>query len=95
MAISKDTVKYVAHLARVKLKLEELDIFSEQLEEILRYMEKLNKVDVSHIPPTSHILPLKNVYREDKRKQSLETESVLKNAVQKKNNHFCVPKVIT
>lgn len=94
MAISKDTVKYVAHLARIRLNAEELDIFSAQLEEILKYTEKLNKVEVSHIPPTSHILPLENIYREDRVRPPLDTDSTLKNAPQKKNNQFCVPKVI-
>jgi len=92
--ISKDTVKYVAHLARIKLEQEELGIFSVQLEQILKYMEKLNEAEISHIPPTSHILPLKNVYREDKIKDSLDIDSALKNAPQKKNGHFSVPKVI-
>ncbi|MCM8770625.1 MAG: Asp-tRNA(Asn)/Glu-tRNA(Gln) amidotransferase subunit GatC [Candidatus Omnitrophica bacterium] len=94
MAISKDTVKYVAHLARIKLTEEELNTFSGQLEEVLKYMEKLNKLDISSISPTSHILPIKNVYREDKIRPSLDTAAVLKNAIQKKDNHFSVPKVI-
>ena len=94
MEISKDTVKYVAHLARIKLGQEELGIFSVQLEQILKYMEKLNETEIGHIPPTSHILPLKNVYREDKIKDSLDIDSALKNAPQKKNGHFSVPKVI-
>ena len=94
MEISKDTVKYVAHLARIKLEQEELGIFSVQLEQILKYMEKLNEAEISHIPPTSHILPLKNVYRQDQIKDSLDIDSALKNAPQKKNGHFSVPKVI-
>jgi len=94
MAISKDTVKYVAHLARIRLNPEELNAFSGQLEEILKYMENLNQADVSGIPPTSHILPLQNVYREDKLRPSLGIDSVLKNAPEKKNNQFSVPKVI-
>lgn len=95
MAISKDTVKYVAHLARLKLSVKELETLSHQLMDILDYIEKLNQVDVSQIPPTSHILPLKNIDRPDEITPSLGLEAVLENAPQKKGSQFSVPKVIT
>lgn len=95
MAISKDTVKYVAHLARLELEPKELERLAVQLEDILTYIEKLNSADVSHIAPTSHILPLVNVFREDAIKPSLDVSAVTANAPQKQNNQFLVPKVIT
>ncbi|MDD5045032.1 MAG: Asp-tRNA(Asn)/Glu-tRNA(Gln) amidotransferase subunit GatC, partial [Candidatus Omnitrophica bacterium] len=75
-------------------KPEELDVFSVQLEEILKYMEKLNEAEVSHIPPTSHILSLKNVFRADQVRPSLDVDAVLENAPKKKDRQFSVPKVI-
>jgi aspartyl-tRNA(Asn)/glutamyl-tRNA(Gln) amidotransferase subunit C len=94
MAIDKDTVKYVAHLARMELKPEELEIFSGQLKDILDFIDKLKEVDLKDISPTSHILPINNVLREDKPKESLPIERVLENAPQRAGNFFVVPKVI-
>ena len=94
MNISKETVKYVANLARIELSDEELDKFSLQLSDILRYIEQLNEVDISSIAPTTHVLPIKNVKRKDQLKPSFKTEEILKNTPQKENSFFRVPKVI-
>ncbi len=94
MAINKDTVKYVAHLARIDLEPKELEKLSQELQEILDFIDKLNKVQIEGIAPTSHILPMDNVLREDTPAESLSNENVLKNAPQRKGNFFGVPKVI-
>ena len=94
MAITKETVKYVAHLARIELKPEELEKLSGQLQDIINFIDKLKKLDVNNISPTSHILPLENVFREDTSRESLPVDKVLMNAPQKKDNFFVVPKVI-
>ncbi|MFH1355447.1 MAG: Asp-tRNA(Asn)/Glu-tRNA(Gln) amidotransferase subunit GatC [Candidatus Omnitrophota bacterium] len=94
MAIDKKTVEYVAHLARIELQPKELEKLSGQLLEILNFIDQLQKVEIKDIKPTSHILPISNVLREDKPRQSLSTEDALKNAPQKKRNFFVVPKVI-
>ncbi|MDD5005918.1 MAG: Asp-tRNA(Asn)/Glu-tRNA(Gln) amidotransferase subunit GatC [Candidatus Omnitrophica bacterium] len=94
MNITKDTVKYVANLARLELAEEELEKFSLQLNDILRYIEQLKEVDISKIPPTAHVLPIKNVTRKDKLRPSLKAEEVLKNSPQKQGKFFKVPKVI-
>ena len=94
MAITKETVKYVAHLARIELKPEELEKLSGQLQDIINFIDKLKKLDVNNISPTSHILPLENVFREDTARESLPVDKVLMNAPQKKDNFFVVPKVI-
>ena len=94
MAITKDTIKYVSNLARIELDEKELGYFTEQLDRILEYVHKLKKVDVSQLEPTSHVLGMKNVYREDKVKTSLRAEEVIKNAPARQGDLFKVQKII-
>ncbi len=94
MALSKETIKYVAHLARIDLKPEELERFSGQLSEIVSFIDQLKAVDTSKVSPTSHILPLSNVLRDDRARPSLPVDKVLGNAPQAKDTSFGVPKVI-
>ena len=94
LAIDKDTVKYVAHLARIELKPEELEKVFQQLQDILGLIDILNKVNTENVVPTSHILPVNNVLREDKPKESLAIDKVLMNAPRRQGNFFVVPKVI-
>ncbi|MBL7131768.1 MAG: Asp-tRNA(Asn)/Glu-tRNA(Gln) amidotransferase subunit GatC [Candidatus Omnitrophica bacterium] len=94
MNISKETVEYVANLARMKLTEQEIEKFSVQLNDILCYIDQLNEIDISKIPSTAHVLPIKNVKREDRLRSSLEAKDVLSNAPQKEGMFFKVPKVI-
>lgn len=94
MKFDKATVEYTAKLARMKLSDEEILILSLQLADILKYIEKLNQADTSKVEPTSHVLPLKNVYRQDNTKLSLKPEDALKNAPVKEGNFFKVPRII-
>jgi aspartyl-tRNA(Asn)/glutamyl-tRNA(Gln) amidotransferase subunit C len=94
VAIKRETVEYVAHLARIELKEAQLDKLSAQLKEILDLIDKLNKLDVQGILPTSHILPLNNILRDDQPAASLPAEKTLENAPQKEKSFFSVPKVI-
>lgn len=92
--ITKKDVEYVAKLARLKLSEKEKEKFTKQLDQILKYVDKLNELDTEKVKPTSHVLPLKNVFREDKVGKSLEVEKVLENAPEKAKGFFKVPKVI-
>lgn len=94
MSINKDTVKYVAKLARMQLDDAKIDDFTGQLDKILTYIEKLNKLNTDNIDPTSHVLGLENVFREDENIPSLENDLALSNAPEKENGHFKVPKII-
>ncbi|MDB4349792.1 Asp-tRNA(Asn)/Glu-tRNA(Gln) amidotransferase subunit GatC, partial [Omnitrophica bacterium] len=67
---------------------------SGQLGNIISYIEKLNKVDTKDTPPTTHSLPLMNVFREDEVRDSLSVDKVLMNAPRKAESSFKVPKVI-
>ncbi len=93
--IDKATVEYVAALARIVLSEKELEQYSRQLADILDYVAKLNKLDTSTTPPTSHPSEgLRNIFRKDVVKKSLSAEEALKNAPEKKDNFFSVPKII-
>ncbi|MBU4128915.1 Asp-tRNA(Asn)/Glu-tRNA(Gln) amidotransferase subunit GatC [bacterium] len=92
--ITKQDVEYVAKLARLKLSEKEKEKFAKQLDQILKYVDKLNESDTEKVKPTSHVLPLKNIFREDKVGKSLKVEKVLENAPEKTRGFFKVPKVI-
>ena len=94
MKITVKDVQYVANLARLELTDEELENLTKQLDGILTYMNKLNELDTEGIEPLSHVLPLKNVYRDDKVAPSLPVEEALKNAPDREGGFFKVPKVI-
>ncbi|MCK6255392.1 Asp-tRNA(Asn)/Glu-tRNA(Gln) amidotransferase subunit GatC [Fictibacillus sp. WQ 8-8] len=90
--ISKDQVKHVAHLARLSVSEEEVDMFTEQLDAIIGFAEELNELDTENIEPTTHVLELKNVLREDTVKESVTREEALKNAPDQRDGQFKVPK---
>ena len=93
--IDKKTVKHVAHLARLELNEKELTKYSGQLASILSYISKLNEIDTTNVIPTSHALStLKNVFRKDVLRKSLETGEALKNAPASEGDFFKVPQII-
>ncbi|MBI4682284.1 MAG: Asp-tRNA(Asn)/Glu-tRNA(Gln) amidotransferase subunit GatC [Nitrospirae bacterium] len=87
-------IEHVALLARLELSDEEKILFSKQVGSIIDYIDKLDKLNTSDIEPTAHVLPLKNVFREDKLNPSLPREKALQNAPGKNDNFFRVPKII-
>ncbi len=93
--IDNKIVKHVAHLARLELNDKELEQHSGQLASILSYISKLNQVDTANVMPTSHPLTtLKNVFRKDNLKKSLDVEASLANAPDKDGDFFRVPQII-
>ena len=92
--ITEKDVEYIAGLSRIHLQKEETAILQNDLAHILEYVAKLKELDTTTIEPTSHVLPLKNVYREDIVHPSLNQEDALKFSVEKHNGSFKVPKVI-
>ena len=94
MSLSKETIQYVAHLARLALEPDELEVLAKQLQDILDFIDTLKKVDIEHISPTSHILPMSNVFREDVPSHSLTVDKTLSNAPKKEGNFFVVPKIL-
>lgn len=92
--MSDFNIKYVAHLARLKLTPEEEQQLGAQLGNILGYIEKLKEVDVTGVDPTAHAFPMVNVFRADETRPSLANENALLNAPKKANGLFVVPKVV-
>jgi aspartyl-tRNA(Asn)/glutamyl-tRNA(Gln) amidotransferase subunit C len=92
--IDRDTVRHVALLARLELSEEELDRFAHELADILDYVAKLDELDTTDVPPTSHSLPLANVMREDVAHPSLSRDEALANAPEAEDGYFKVPQVI-
>lgn len=87
-------VNYVAHLARIALSPAEEEKLGTQLGNILGYIEKLKELDVSHVDPTAHAVPLINVFRQDEIQPSISNEEALRNAPAKANGLFLVPKIV-
>lgn len=94
MAVTINDVEYIAKLARLEVSAEEKAKLMHQLNEILAYIEKLNELDTSGVEPLSHVIELKNVFREDAVIPSLTPEEALKNAPARTEKFFRVPKVI-
>jgi len=69
--LTKEEVKHIAHLARLAISEEEAEKFTEQLGKITEYVETLNELDTTDVEPTSHVLPIVNVMREDVAKKRL------------------------
>jgi aspartyl-tRNA(Asn)/glutamyl-tRNA(Gln) amidotransferase subunit C len=90
----KMDIKKVARLARLELSEEEKETFGNQMEQILTYMEQLNRLDTSGVEPTSHAIPIYNVFREDEVKRSIPQEEVLAIAPDEEDGHFKVPRII-
>jgi aspartyl-tRNA(Asn)/glutamyl-tRNA(Gln) amidotransferase subunit C len=90
----KMDIEKVARLARLDLSEEEKETFGNQLDQILNYMEQLNQLDTTGVEPTSHAIPIHNVFREDEVKPSFPREEVLGIAPDEEVGHFKVPRII-
>jgi len=94
VAITREEVESVAELAKLELTEDEIKLYGEQLNSILEYIDQLNEVDVSDIPPTASVLPLKNVMRDDTTHEGLPPEDVTANASDAEANQFRVRAVL-
>lgn len=94
MSVTNKEVEHIAQLARLKFNDSEIEKFTDDLNEILGYVEKLNELDTENIEPLSHPVEGSNVFRADEVKGSIKTEEGLKNAPQASEEYFKVPKVI-
>jgi aspartyl-tRNA(Asn)/glutamyl-tRNA(Gln) amidotransferase subunit C len=92
--ISKDQVKHVAHLARLAVTDEEAELLTEQLDKIIGFAEELNELDTDNVEPTTHVLELKNILREDEVRNSVSVDEAMKNAPAQKDGQFKVPNIL-
>ncbi|MBD1370762.1 Asp-tRNA(Asn)/Glu-tRNA(Gln) amidotransferase subunit GatC [Hazenella sp. IB182357] len=93
MSIQKEDVYKVAALARLKLSEQEAIQYTNQLNDILQFAEKLNELDTTDVKPTSHVIPVSNVMRTDEVKTSLSQERALFNAPDQQDGFVKVPPV--
>jgi aspartyl-tRNA(Asn)/glutamyl-tRNA(Gln) amidotransferase subunit C len=94
MKITDEEVDYVALLGRLALNPEEKKKYRGQLDDILKYMEKMNEVDTEDVEPMAGPVELYTPLREDKVRPSLPVEEALSNAPERTGTSFQVPKII-
>ncbi|MDA1191003.1 MAG: Asp-tRNA(Asn)/Glu-tRNA(Gln) amidotransferase subunit GatC [Candidatus Poribacteria bacterium] len=87
-------VEYVATLARLELSDDEKERLTSELGSILEYIDQLNALDTSDVEPTSHVLPIRNVMREDVVADSMPREEALELAPSSDDEFFIVPRVV-
>jgi aspartyl-tRNA synthetase len=92
--ISRSEVAHVAKLARLKLSESEAADYQKDLNAVLEYVETLQELDTQAVPPMSHVLPLKNVWRDDRPRKSQTSKSILSNAPAGEEDYFKVPKIL-
>jgi aspartyl-tRNA(Asn)/glutamyl-tRNA(Gln) amidotransferase subunit C len=89
--IDRDQVLHVAKLARLRLTADEVEQMSGELSTILDHIEKIGELDLTDVPPTSHVVEVENVLREDKPRPCLPREKALEQAPDKTDDGFRVP----
>ncbi len=94
MAISVEEVRYIAALARLRFSEDQEQRLAQQMSQMLDYVDKLNELDTTGVPPMSHVLDVYNVFRDDVPQQRITREDALRNAPDADNAYFRVPKVI-
>ena len=90
----KIDVGYVAELARLELTEEEKAVFQPQLENIVKYVDKISSVNVEGVKPMMHGRVLVNAFREDVVRPSLDTQVALENAPKRVGDEFLLPKIV-
>ena len=91
--ISKDDVRHVARLARVRLEPAETDRMTAELAKILEHIDKLSELDLSGVAPTAHVLAVTDVMRPDKPRPGLSRDEALRNAPAVTDDCFRVPRM--
>ena len=89
--IDRDQVLHVAKLARLELSDDEVDQMATELSGILEHVDRISELDLAAVEPTSHVVPLENVFRADEPTPSLEREAALMNAPDPSDGAFRVP----
>ena len=92
--LTKEEVKHVANLARLAITDEEAEKFAEQLGKITDFAEQLNELDTTNVEPTSHVLPLVNVMREDVAHKGLDREVMMLNVKEQEDGQVKVPAIM-
>lgn len=91
--VSIEEVYHTAELAKIEISEEEAEKFRKEFESILNYFNILDEVE-EDVEPTFHVLPLKNVFREDVEGECLSQDEALKNATHREDGYFKGPRVV-
>ena len=94
MHLSKEDIEQIALLARLELTDQEIGKLTVHINQIMDYFAELEKLDTSSVEPTSHVIPIENVFREDRVRPSLTVEEVTANAPEKQDGCFVVPRIV-
>tara|TARA_B100001250_G_C19369928_1_gene601493 strand:- start:228 stop:515 length:288 start_codon:yes stop_codon:yes gene_type:complete len=92
--ISLSDVRKVAHLARLELPEDQIETYTSQLEEILSYVDQLQAIDTTNVPPTTRAVEVINVMREDLVEINCSREDILNQAPKREGDFFRVPKIL-
>lgn len=94
MGVDPKVVDYVAALAELRLDDAEKEALASDLARVLEFVEQLDRVDITDVPATKHVIGLGNVERSDIEIPCLAADEALANAPDADENHFVVPKVL-
>lgn len=92
--VSRDVVEHVATLARLALSDEEIERLRHEMGRILEHADALQEIDTDDIEGTSHVIPMTNVFREDRAGESLAPDEVIANAPDAAEEFFRVPRIV-
>ena len=92
--VVRDEVLKIASLAKLHLSEDEVDLYTDQMNDILNYMHQLDELDTENVEPLSHVLDQLNITRRDKEEPSLSRDDVFSNAPDSDGEYFVVPSVI-
>jgi aspartyl-tRNA(Asn)/glutamyl-tRNA(Gln) amidotransferase subunit C len=91
--IKKEDVMHISELAEIEYSADEIDKITTELDKIIKHVAKISEADTNDVTPTSHVLDMANVLREDEPRKSIDTNEALKNAPESSDNGFKVPKI--
>lgn len=92
--LTLEQVSRVAFLARLELDDQEKTRLTRDLNDILAQFSRLQELDTNNVAPTSHSIPLQNVFREDHARPSLPRDEATRNAPEKRDGNFIVPQIV-
>lgn len=92
--LSADMVRHVALLARLDVTAAEVELFSEQLSTIANHFDDIQALDIADVPPSTHAVPVTNVFRDDIVRPSLARDKALAAAPEVVDGRFRVPRIL-
>tara|TARA_Y100000815_G_C12921770_1_gene341960 strand:- start:212 stop:499 length:288 start_codon:yes stop_codon:yes gene_type:complete len=94
MSLDKDTVKHISKLARISLNDKKIDSLSKDLSSIIKFIERLNKLNTDNVKPLTSIIDASLKSRKDEIRDGKIRDQILKNSPENNDEFFVVPKVI-